>query len=408
LVSPALAKPVAGARTLILLDNAEDQAVYSRFFKSLADRGHEITFQLPKDGSPQLITYEELSYDHLVVLAPKIEAFGGELGVGAVIEFINSGGNVLLAGSSSISEAIRDLSIEFSVDFDEQGTAVTDHASHVGDDHNLVIARSRPAPLHPASPSASAGPVLFRGVGHRLTGKNPLVQPILVGEPSSYSFETRESVRLEGSPLLGSGIALVSALQARNNARVVFSGSADLFSDAGAKSGNEEFATALSEWAFQERGVLRIVKHKHHRLNEVDQHGIYRIKDEMVYYIEISEWRSGAWHAYRATDIQFEAIMLDPYIRATFKPHPVSKSATAAPYEATFKLPDTYGVFTFKVDYKRHGYSWLLESETVQVRPFRHNQYPRFLSAAYPYYANAISMMVAFFVFSAVFLYNRE
>ena len=62
----------------------------------------------------------------------------------------------------------------------------------------------------------------------------------------------------------------------RNNARVVFAGSIDLFSDKfftsavlgggkkSAKSGNEALANSLSSWCFKLSGVLRVTKVNHH------------------------------------------------------------------------------------------------------------------------------------------------
>ena len=59
-------------------------------------------------------------------------------------------------------------------------------------------------------------------------------------------------------------------MQARNNARVVFSGSLDFFSDefftadvevagqAPVKSGNAALARALALWCFKETGVLKV------------------------------------------------------------------------------------------------------------------------------------------------------
>lgn len=71
---------------------------------------------------------------------------------------------------------------------------------------------------------------------------------------------------------------LIAGLQARNNARVVVSGSLYFFSDEaftspvertnrGAKvpkSGNEAVAKALSAWVFKENGVLRVKSVNHH------------------------------------------------------------------------------------------------------------------------------------------------
>lgn len=101
-----------------------------------------------------------------------------------------------------------------------------------------------------------------------------------------------------------------------------------------------------------------------------------------------------------------------------------------------FKLPDVYGVFQFKVDYNRLGYTHLYSSTQVErggcpspqregrpwpallmgpplpsqvsVRPLQHTQYERFIPSAYPYYAGAFSMMVGLFMFSIVFLHMKE
>jgi oligosaccharyltransferase complex subunit beta len=70
-------------------------------------------------------------------------------------------------------------------------------------------------------------------------------------------------------------------------------------------------------------------------------------------------------------------------------------------------VPDTYGVFKFVVDYKRLGYSYIELSEQVPVRPFKHNEFERFILSAFPYYTSALSCMAAFFVFSFVFLYGK-
>ena len=159
-------------------------------------------------------------------------AFGGQLGISNVIDFINKGGNVLLATSSEISDAIRDLTYEFSADFDEAGTSVIDHFHSTADDPTLIAA-SKFVGNDVAVPTfvREGPPVLFRGVGHRLTSKNPLMQPILTGEKTCYSYDKEDQDPVEGSPIVGNAVVLVSALQARNNARVVFAGSVDMFSD---------------------------------------------------------------------------------------------------------------------------------------------------------------------------------
>ena len=69
---------------------------------------------------------------------------------------------------------------------------------------------------------------------------------------------------------VGKNTLLIAGLQARNNARVIFSGSLEFFSDEFfnaevtgkdgkvVKAGNEAFAKAVSMWCFQETGVLKV------------------------------------------------------------------------------------------------------------------------------------------------------
>jgi oligosaccharyltransferase complex subunit beta len=41
------------------------------------------------------------------------------------------------------------------------------------------------------------------------------------------------------------------------------------------------------------------------------------------------------------------------------------------------------------------------------VRPFKHDEYERFIVQAYPYYASVASMMAGFLALGALFLYTK-
>jgi len=119
--------------------------------------------------------------------------------------------------------------------------------------------------------SYTSSPILFSGVGHAYSGANadssPLLYKVLTGSPSTYSHVPNQRVKTYPQSA-GRDTLLVTAMQTRNNGRVVFSGSLDLFSNnyfssnvivngKSVKSGNEEFAVELSKWNFQGRGLLR-------------------------------------------------------------------------------------------------------------------------------------------------------
>ncbi|KAJ3312817.1 hypothetical protein HDV04_002627 [Boothiomyces sp. JEL0838] len=349
------------------------------------DRGHDLEFKLKKETF-DFIQYEELKYENVVLLDAPAN-LGGPLRMGNLIDFVNYGGNVILA-SSEVNDPIRDFGFEFSVDY--ASSLVSDYfAPEINLVTGKIVASEHVIPKNVKAP-------VYKGIGHSLSGKNKLVQPVLVGNPSAFSGE---DAKITSHTLVGSDLVLVSAFQALNQARVVFTASSELFKDIYPQ--NKDFVNELTAWAFKEKSVLKVQSKKHHRQGETGQHGIYRIKDDMVYEVELLKLEKGKYVPFTPKDVQFEAVMLDPYIRQTMVPK-------GNKLVAEFKLPDHYGVFTFKVDYKRHGLTYLNLNETVQIRPYRHDQYPRFLTIANPYYVNVWSMFAAFFLFTAVVLYHRD
>jgi len=329
--------------------------------------------------------------------------------------------NVLIATDSSIGSFITNIAMECNVVFDEKKTSVIDHLNFDVSDfdgkHDLIVAENVVDSQVVLGAKSIEAPILWRGVAQDIEEDSPLLFSILSGYPSSYSFT--ESGIAETVQVAGKKTVLVSALQARNNARVVLSGSLEMFSDklfnspvqrysvAGnakrfEKSGNENFCKQLARWTFQERGILRVKSVSHHRVGETKAPEVYTIKDEIEYIIEIEEFKGKKWVPFNAADVQLEFIRLDPHIRTTLKTDGSGK------FVARFQVPDVYGVFTFKVEYNRKGFGYLNAIDRTPVRPFRHNEYERFIASAYPYYASALSMMAGLFVFSWFFLYNRE
>ena len=127
----------------------------------------------------------------------------------------------------------------------------------------------------------------------------------------------------------------------------------------------------------------------------------YTIKDDAVYSIDIEEYKNGKWVPYNGNDVQMEFVRIDPFVRLTL----TNKNGH---FEGKFKIPDVYGVYQFKVDYVRTGLTRLYSTTQFSVRPWRHDQYERFISSAYPYYASAFSMMAGVLMFSVVFLHHSE
>ncbi|XP_070026852.1 dolichyl-diphosphooligosaccharide--protein glycosyltransferase 48 kDa subunit-like isoform X2 [Nicotiana sylvestris] len=364
-------------RVLVLLDDFAIKSSHSLYFNSLQSRGFDLDFKLADDPKIALQRYGQYLYDALILFSPSTDRFGGSVDAADILDFVDSGHDLIIAADASVSDLIREIAIDCGVDFDE-------------------------------------APVLSKGIGHSVNPANSLVLKVLSASPSAYSANPKS--KLSTPPMLtGSAIGLVSVVQARNNARIMISGSLSMFSNrffssgvqkAGGsnnyeKSGNEQFLTQISTWVFHERGHLKAVNVRHHRVEETDEPSIYRINDELEYSVEIYEWSGKSWEPYVADDVQVQFYMMSPYILKTMS---TDKKGV---YYTTFKVPDVYGVFQFKVEYNRLGYTSLSLSKQIPVRPFRHNEYERFITAAFPYYGASFSMMAGFFIFSLVYLYHK-
>jgi len=408
-IGEEFAQRVNESNILVLVDNLVIKETHSKFLKSLTDREHKLTIKSADDPTLQLVRYGQHLYDHVILLAPSVEEFGGSLSTSVFTEYIDNGGNLLITGSSDVGFAIRDLAVECGVEFDKEGNQVIDHFNYdaTQDDgtHTTLLLKNENLIDAPkvVGDRQSLKPILFTGTSLIVDKKNHLVFNILTGTSTTFSYAPLKTI-VETPNSIGKNTVLIAALQARNNARVLFSGSLDFFSDKffdSTKYGNQQLSESLSKWVLKEEGVLRVRNVEHRKVGDRSAPESYTILENVIYKIQIEELSNGKWSSFNGNDVQLEFIRIDPFVRTKL----IKENNH---YVAKFKLPDVYGVFKFVVDYNRLGYTHLYSSTQVSVRPLEHTQYERFIKSAYPYYASAFSMMFGAFVFSFAFLYHQD
>lgn len=140
-----------------------------------------------------------------------------------------------------------------------------------------------------------------RGVGQVLGNTSPLLAPVLRGERSTYSYNTKDEAEAAEDPFaVGAQLSLVSTVQALNSARFTVVGAAELLEDEWfeakvkpsskkeIKTANREFAKEITGWTFNEIGVLKVGRIAHY-LNEEPEVAanstnptIYRVKNTVV------------------------------------------------------------------------------------------------------------------------------
>ncbi|KAL4458520.1 hypothetical protein ABPG75_013385 [Micractinium tetrahymenae] len=405
-------------KVLVLLDSPSLESSHSAFLAGLRSRGYALEVRPIDDKSLQLKSWDEWLYDKLVILGSS-KALGGAIDAAQVVQFVDEGRDVLLAVDSDVSEELRSLAQDLGVDIDSRGNAVIDHFgydSHVGaQDHAAVLADNF-VKSAAVLPKALSTPVLFRGIGLSVAAESETAFLALAGSPTAYCG--KPGAAMTDAKLAGPELGLVALVQMRNNARVAVAGSLHMFSDAAfqaeatarndrvlGRASNEAFCTAISKWAFQEQGVLRASQLSHRVLAGAHPGAVkperYRVNDDVEFSVVIQECADGGCKPYTAEDVQVELVMLDPYIRTSLKHDGQGRFATQV------KVPDVYGVFKWVLEYRRLGYSFIELTETVPIRPFKHNEYERFIVQAYPYYASCASMMAGFLAVGAFFLYTK-
>ncbi|KAG0142183.1 hypothetical protein CROQUDRAFT_67538 [Cronartium quercuum f. sp. fusiforme G11] len=409
---------ISADKVLIITEDTFNQADYSQFWSSIQSQGHDLSFRSSKESSPQLYEHEQISFQHLIIFAPTTKSFAEDLSPQKLVQFLEDGGNIILGLSTKLSEYWRDFGREFDLDFDDKSTSVIDHFSNIENDPTKIITSLKRTPLIEDQTIISDrnSKVVFRGIGHGV-GKNPLIINILRSSPLSYSHEISLKDQVDNEPFItGDEIGLITGFQTRHSSRIIFIGSIEFFSndffdtdivlDDGtkAKAANAKVSQDLIAWAFKQTGVLRIISSTHSKVNGlIPKPERYKINDEIEYKVDIQTLKNGEWGPSELKDLQIEFTMLDPHLRKTLSPISIQKNYTT--YSTVFRIPDRHGVFTFKLDYRRrNGISNLFNTLQVMVTPPEHDQHPRFLVDAYPYYLGTTNVLLAFVIFCVIWL----
>lgn len=399
-----------GKRVLALLDDTALKSTHSLFFNSLTSHGYQLTYSAASAPDLSIKNWDVYLYDKIIVFASSTLEFGGSADATGLLDFVDAGHDLLLAVDPDASDELRELAADLGVDFDAKASVMTDHFNRYNQQVSGIVTTNALQSKVVFGDGYKHAPIVYRGIGASISPKSTMVVKALTAADTAYSVVPSKGIA-DSSLLAGKDATLVALVQARNNARAVVAGSIDMFSneyfkaslegDSGAIAGNKAFCSEITKWAFHERGVLLLTNMTHHLVGQHEQLSWYRVSDDIEFSVNIQELVAGRWQPFKANDVQVEFTMLDPHVRATLKPDSKGQFSTH------MKVPDVYGVFKFVISYHRLGYTSIEESWQVSVRPFKHNEYERFLLPAYPYYASAFSMMAGFCILSFFFLYHK-
>jgi oligosaccharyltransferase complex subunit beta len=249
----------------------------------------DLEFKIIEDPDIKLTYFDQFIYSNIIFFAPTYNEnviLKSEFGIKIenLLKFFDDGHDIMLFGSNNSGSYIRRLVNEFGVDFDEYDSTVRDSVYlhnykeslntdllELKNNEMIVTKNSINIPVVSKLPK---GFILYEGIGMDIDHHNQYVFPILKADENSYSINTATGEIISN----GDKIKLVTGYQARNNRRVVISGSINLCSnqfyflsstDGSNPNGspNAVFCQDMLNWNFQRSGVLKYENIRHQRVS---------------------------------------------------------------------------------------------------------------------------------------------
>ena len=149
-----------------------------------------------------LSNYDEPNYDHVLIMAPQISVVSDKINEKALLNFFDSGKDILVFGDQLTKKFTRSLLYNFGMEAYPQDNMLSDASRYEGISTKNVF---KPVKKSISDPE---GEVLFNGIGVSIDSKNDQVFPILQGSDTSFASDKKvESI--------GSDLTLVAGYQSR-------------------------------------------------------------------------------------------------------------------------------------------------------------------------------------------------
>lgn len=390
-------------RLLVVLDDESIEKSHAGLLESLRKRNYELDVRSASSDDLSLMSDGEYAYTGVALLCPKASGMERKLPIKSLEAFVDAGHDVFMVATGGFSEYTRNTARLAGVDMGGSEELVVDHAHKDG--WTRAGGHAPSARLFGRDGAKGNAGLFFKGPPATLFTDNELVDAVVWGAPSAYGASSPSAAARRPMRAVGAQLLLGAALSTRVRSRVVYWGSLDALAD-DVKAGDDHVNAlrALAAWTFGYSGVLAVAKTRHWRTTDGASPDAYRVRDELAFEIDVLEWIGDMrrWRSFSADDVQLEFVMLNPWVRTRFT------SLGNGTLRAVVRVPDQIGVYKFRVEHRRPGIEPIDLQHVVPVRPFLHNEYPRFIRQAIPYYTASFSMLVGVLLLGIVLLYGDD
>ena len=152
-------------RTLVIVGEEAMRTSHSLLVRDLMSAGHHVDVVVAGVSSTFTLN---AAYENVVIMAPEVEELSSTVDASAVAEFVQSGGNVAIAGDHFVSDIMQGVLSEFGMSWAGQDTAAIDHFRHdendpEGDHTSILVSCVDEQRLQLTPAPYDVGPVIFRG-----------------------------------------------------------------------------------------------------------------------------------------------------------------------------------------------------------------------------------------------------
>lgn len=380
-------------RVLVVLDDTNADIEAASIVQPLEDRGFKVTSVGIKDH-PKLHEYDLRVTDNVILAPGRVKAMGSTLKAGDIMKFMELGGNVVALSTPKYNPAtLREVGSQLGIEIGGRGVQYQDNFNKGFQTYNDILNLG----------SENADKIREKSAVAKLSDANPFVLGLIQAPYTAYAWNAAKETGDDGevvgavSEVFGEGneLFLAAALQSTLNSRFVWLGSPELLNDA-------DLAKQVTQWAFHEVQYLRVANATHSDSEGVS-HLHYSVEQDLTYCAEIEEWDSSlpGWTPYKnIEDVQLEFKMLDPYYRLNLGGNGC----------VTFKTPEQYGMFTFQLDYKRPGLSFLEDKQVVTIHHRANNEWDRSWSIAnsWVYLTGIGTTVIGFLLFTLAYILTDD
>lgn len=352
-----------------------------------------------------------------MLLTPSVSNFkSGEVNQEILLKFFDSGRSIYIALDENTKSFGRDFVKEFGAELFPLKATLTggekgQRSIKNTTDHSVVWTKSVNKDIENNIAKLET-PIAYRGTAFKLDSDNDYVFPILSGDKSVKVESSKDDAKVKKiKNMKGKHMTLVAGYQSRYNQRVVMTGSVDMCTDdfiSDKKSSNFDFCLNILKWNFQQKSVLRLDNFDHSLVDTSliesgrQKRQEYKLKDEIQVSFDILEKVDGEWVPFKNSDVKLQFIMLNPYVTKKMKFDDQGK------YTTKFHVPDHNGVYKFKIDFNKHGYSRVFLEKIAPVRVFNHDEFPKYVPSSYPYYGVVLAVIAAFVLFTISFATTED